>query len=212
MTDARPRITPLKNGPLRVTGLERVDSVEGPIACGETAALCRCGHSQKKPFCDGTHAHVGFSDEKTGDAADRRVDYLGKGITIHDNRSICAHAAFCTNELASVFRYGQKPWIDADGASVEAIVELVHKCPSGAISYSLPDAGGPDLERPPSVFAAPRGPYVVKGGCELEGVSWAQGASQEHFTLCRCGGSKNKPFCDGTHGKIWKAGADAPTR
>ena len=54
-------------------------------------------------------------------------------------------------------------------------------------------------KRPPEVFVAPNGPYVVTGGVELEVLERNEGASREHYTLCRCGRSKNKPFCDGSH-------------
>ena len=73
-------------------------------------------------------------------STDKRDDYRGKKITIHDNRALCAHAGLCTEGLASVFKYGSEPWIDPDGAEVEAIVETIRTCPSGALSYSLEGA------------------------------------------------------------------------
>jgi len=83
----------------------------------------------------------------------------------------------------------------------------VGKCPSGALSYSIDDVEyRDDSERPPSAFVAASGPYALKGGCELADAEWGAGASTEHFALCRCGGSKNKPFCDGSHWTVWKDG------
>jgi CDGSH-type Zn-finger protein len=175
-----------------------------PCVSVQGAALCRCGGSKNKPFCDGTHGTIGFTDQRiVDDNRNRRMSYVGKRITIHDNRSICAHVGFCTSHLKTVFRIGQKPWIDPDGASVEEIIETVNKCPSGALSYSIDDIEYKDQDREPLVKVINNGPYAVTGGIELVGVMFSEGASKEHYTLCRCGASKNKPFCDGTH---WRLG------
>jgi CDGSH-type Zn-finger protein len=188
-----------------VANLRREDGSEFRSVRG--MALCRCGGSAKKPFCDGTHGRNGFSDRKLADpAADRRVAYAGKSITIFDNRSICAHAGFCTDRLKSVFRMSAEPWVYADGASVEDIVATIEKCPCGALSYAKDglEAGSP--RREPLVTVMNDGPYAVTGGVELL-TRFGEGASREHYTLCRCGGSKNKPFCDGTH---WHVGFKDP--
>ena len=211
MSDSRPRITPIQDGPLRVEGLKQIETKDGAIDCKSGIALCRCGRSDNKPFCDGTHAKIGF-DSKTvgGPNPDRRDDYVGKTITIHDNRAICAHAGFCTDGLSSVFRMNTEPWIDPDGATAQEIIAIVQKCPSGALSYSVDGVEHrDDSASPPSVFVAPSGPYAVKGGCELVDAQWGVGASEEHFDLCRCGGSKNKPFCDGSHWTVWENGEDS---
>lgn len=179
-----------------------------PIQAGQSAALCRCGGSAKKPFCDGTHARIGFSDRNTADpGGDRRVAYAGKGITIFDNRSICAHAGFCTDGLKKVFRMDVEPWIDADAACVDEIVATIEKCPSGALSYARDGVEAPPPPRPQLVTVMNDGPYAVTGGVELADVRRGEGASEEHYTLCRCGGSKNKPFCDGSH---WHIGFKDP--
>jgi hypothetical protein len=82
---------------------------------------------------------------------------------------------------------------------VEEIVAIVRKCPSGALSYAIDGVEAEPLDRPPMVTVTDNGPYAVTGGIELIGVKFGQGASTEHYTLCRCGASKNKPFCDGSH-------------
>ena len=199
-TENRPSITPTLNGPYLAENLENLADKGGPIETKKTMALCRCGQSANKPFCDGTHARVGFSSEKLeGRVEDKRETYVGKKITIHDNRGICAHAGYCTDNLASVFRMKQEPWIDPDAASVEEIIATIQKCPSGALSYSVDDVEYRDRDGEPGIFVAPNGPYVVSGGADLGDTPRAEGTSEEHFTLCRCGASKNKPFCDGSH-------------
>lgn len=171
-------------------------------------ALCRCGGSKSKPLCDGTHGTIGFSDRRASDGAkDHRKDYIGKRITIHDNRALCAHVGHCTEGLPAVFRESVQPWIEADAAAVDDIVATIRKCPSGALSYSIDGVEQRDRDGPPAVEALRDGPYAVSGGVELLGVSFGEGASTEHYTLCRCGASKNKPFCDGSH---WDAGFKDP--
>ena len=199
-----PTIECKPDGPYLVKNLGDVrDSRGEPIEAKPVMALCRCGGSANKPFCDGTHKKNGFSGAKLAErGADRRDSYAAPRITIHDNRSICAHAGRCTDGLAAVFKYKSEPWIDAAGGAVEKIVETIRACPSGALSYSLDGADADDPLREPSITVSKDGPYEVVGGVGLFDQSWAQGASTEHFTLCRCGGSKNKPFCDGTHWSI----------
>jgi CDGSH-type Zn-finger protein len=209
--DFKPQIIPLPNGPYyyftdgtlkEVDGI--VNSRDEKLSNVAGAALCRCGSSGNKPFCDGTHGKIGFSDRKETDGStDKRDNYVGKEVTIHDNRGVCAHAGFCSDNLPSVFRVHDKPWIDPDGASKEEIIATVKKCPSGALSYSVDGTEHRDQERPPMVTVSKNGPYFVDGGIEIVGhKKRAEEVSEEHYTLCRCGGSKNKPFCDGTHWAI----------
>ncbi len=198
----KPTIDPMKNGPYRVTNCETLKGLmDGKVyESAGTIALCRCGGSANKPYCDGTHGRIGFTDEKGADRlADKREDYDGDGITIHDNRGICAHAATCTDGLGSVFRFGQEPWIDPKGADAEKIIETVKQCPSGALGYSVDGVEQRDGESDPMILVVPNGPYAVRGGAELEQTAWGEGASRERLTLCRCGQSTNKPFCNGAH-------------
>lgn len=207
----KPRIACLANGPyyllegggpVEVSYLRRANG--DACATVRGVALCRCGGSANKPFCDGTHGTNGFTDRKLSDEAqNRRATYAGKRITVHDNRALCAHAGVCTDRLATVFRMGGEPWIDPDGAGADEIIETVRSCPSGALSYSVEGVEHRDQARTPAVTVTDDGPYAITGGVELLGVPFGDGASTEHYTLCRCGASKNKPFCDGSH---WDAG------
>ena len=205
------QIIPLPNGPYYYFTDFEPKVVDGIInSRGEElrnlkgAALCRCGASDNKPFCVGAHGEIGFSDRKETDGQlDKRVNYVGKEITIHDNRGICSHVGFCTDSLPSVFKLGEEPWIDPNGASKDEIITTIEKCPSGALSYSLEGVEHRDQEREPLVTVSNDGPYFVTGGIQIVGHdNRAEEVSNEHCTLCRCGSSKNKPFCDGTHWQI----------
>lgn len=197
-------ISPAPDGPLLVRGLGSIQDSNGPIEVDGACALCRCGASAKKPFCDGKHAGAGFSGAKADDrTADRVTSYEGQQITIHDNRGACAHAGICTDKLPGVWRYKQEPWIVPDGGTIAEIIEIVEACPSGALSYTLKEGGdGQDPEQEPAVKVVPKGPYVVSGEIELAGVEFGERTHPTRFTLCRCGSSKNKPFCDGAHWNV----------
>ena len=200
----RPEIECKPDGPYLVRNIDDLRDWRGDrIETKPVMALCRCGGSANKPFCDGAHKKNGFSGAKlAGPGADRRESYQTKSITIHDNRSICAHAGRCTDGLGSVFKYKSEPWIDPASGAAESIIETVRSCPSGALSYTLDGVEGGDQQREASITVTKDGPYAVVGGALLLEQSWAQGASKEHYTLCRCGASRNKPFCDGGHWSI----------
>ena len=222
----KPMIVPFPNGPLYLINDREAKIIENltnskdeKLSNIQGIALCRCGASKNKPFCDGTHSMIGFSsknnnqdnnynnDKNKTNPKGKRKSYVGKKITIHDNRSICSHAAECVNNLPSVFRLNQRPWIDPDyeTIAVEKIIETIMKCPSGALSYSIDGIEYRDYDGKPLVKVSKDGPYLVSGGIELVGggeAEFPEDVSKEHYTLCRCGASKNKPFCDGSHSTI----------
>jgi len=196
-------INPKPNGPLHVIGAISLTNSRGEAVATEAQFwLCRCGGSGNKPFCDGTHKKIGFSGVRESDSATRgTVSYAGKNITIHDNRSICAHAGHCTEHSPAVFSMTAKPWIDANADAVAQTVATIQMCPSGALAYSIDGVLQEHAGRAPGIRIAKDGPYEVIGAPQLQGDEAP--VSSEHYTLCRCGQSKNKPFCDGTH---WSAG------
>lgn len=194
-------IQPELNGPYLVSNVENLVNSRGErLDARPEMALCRCGGSANKPFCDGTHARIDFASRKLpGRVSDRRDTYEAAEVTIYDNRGICQHAGFCTDSLPAVFRIGKEPFVDAYGAPPADIVAQVRQCPSGALSHAVGGVEHRDQQRDPTITVSKDGPYRVSGGIELDADSWGEGASHEHYALCRCGGSKNKPFCDGTH-------------
>lgn len=217
--DVKPKILPLPNGPYYLINdmqpkvVYNLQNFKGePLSTTVGTALCRCGGSKNKPFCDGTHNVIRFSsanktlendDIKKIVIKDKRRDYPGKEITVHDNRKICSHAAECVNNLSSVFKLGSRPWINPDASKMNDIIDVVRRCPSGALSYSIDgvEYRDPEEQRNPTVTVLKNGPYHITGGIELigENIQFGEGASKEHYTLCRCGASENKPFCDGAH-------------
>lgn len=200
---ATPSITPRPNGPYLVKDLTNFRNANGPIDPKPTMALCRCGASANKPYCDGTHVGIEFNSDRSEDrVADKRDNYAGDKITIHDNRGLCSHAGYCTDGLPTVFKLKQEPWIDPNGASNDEIIAIVKKCPSGTVSYSIDGMEAREEAGEQGILVVPNGPYVVTGGVDLVDVERGDGVSTERFTLCRCGASKNKPFCDGAHWNV----------
>lgn len=207
MTDAAIHVQP--NGPYLVTNVETLTNWLGErIVAPPQISLCRCGHSATKPFCDDTHARIGFDDAKDpGRVADRQDAYAGQQVTVLDNRGTCAHSGFCTDRLASVFHAGEEPFVTPSGARMDEIVRAVRACPSGALSFAVDGREAReqvDSARPPAIEISKDGPYRVTGGIPLIDERNAQdarnaGASLEHYSLCRCGQSRNKPFCSGMH-------------
>lgn len=199
------------NGPLVVRNVGRMVGPDGEEMEVRTAmALCRCGASKNKPFCDGTHMGIEFSSAPEDIASrDKVYTYEGAQITVHYNRVLCSHAAKCGAMLKSVFDASRDPWITPDEGSTEEIKAVVAACPSGALSYSEGGGAPCHIHDDECVIEIERhGPYHVRN-MELADANWATEACQEKYVLCRCGKSKNKPFCDGAHSDVgWRDDED----
>jgi CDGSH-type Zn-finger protein/truncated hemoglobin YjbI len=210
----------MRNGPYLVTnGPWLTDYLGTRSRPAPQLALCRCGASDMKPFCDGSHARTGFTDAKDPRRVpDRRDTYPGQQLTVFDNRGICQHSGFCTDRLAAVFRSGSEPFVAPSGGRMDEIIRAVRDCPSGALSYAIDEIEARDQvdwhdAREPGLEVTKDGPYRVTGKIPLtdaDGNPAArnQGSSLEHYALCRCGQSQNKPFCSGMH---WYVGFTDPS-
>jgi CDGSH-type Zn-finger protein/truncated hemoglobin YjbI len=207
--EATGRLRLQPNGPYVGTNIEKLNNWLGEeIAVPPVIALCRCGGSAIKPFCDGAHARNNFSDAKDPKrVGDRQDTYVGQQLTVIDNRGTCAHSGYCTDRLSSVFHQGEEPFVTPSGARMDDIIRAVKACPSGALSFAI--AGHEardqvDSVRPPAIEVSKDGPYRVTGGIPLVDHDGAPvqrntSASLEHYSLCRCGQSRNKPHCSGMH-------------
>ena len=207
----RPQIQASTNGPYLVTNVTRVTNWLGePVPSRPQLALCRCGVSATKPLCDGSHARIGFTAAMSPDRVpDHRDTYLGQQVTVFDNRGICQHSGLCTDRLASVFHTDTEPFVTPSGGRMDEIVRAVRDCPSGALSFAIDGTEARDQvdhanTRSAAIEVTKDGPYRVSGRVDLVGADGAdeprtEGSSREHYALCRCGQSRNKPFCSGMH-------------
>lgn len=144
--------------------------------------------------------------------------YSNGEVTITWKPDTCIHSRICWTQLRSVFDPTKRPWIMMDGATTDAIIEQVRRCPSGALSYEVntpgSNDGAPDNEpnSPGNVTAeaaeilniriTPNGPIIVDTHCRITHRDGSEELRQGTTALCRCGASANKPFCDGAHGRI----------
>ncbi|MBV8945993.1 MAG: CDGSH iron-sulfur domain-containing protein [Solirubrobacterales bacterium] len=205
-----PEIRCAHNGPYLVTNAERVrDWLGQEIETAPQMAFCRCGESGIKPVCDGRCASNGFTDRKDPKRVpDQRDIYDGVQLTVFDNRGICQHSGFCTDRLGTVF-HTEGAFVTPSGGRMDEIIRAVRDCPSGALSYAIDGVEARaqvdwDNRREPAIEITKDGPYRIAGGIALsdsrgEAVKRARGSSLEHYALCRCGHSQNKPFCSGMH-------------
>ncbi|SNS74934.1 Zn-finger domain of CDGSH type-containing protein [Streptosporangium subroseum] len=179
-----------------------------PLATEDTYALCRCGRSSSKPFCDGTHAVVGFDGTETASERPyRELQHVHDGVGISAQRvgELCIHAAFCVGRARPIAAM----LADTGDSDVRSdVMGRIDHCPSGSYSYALQRDGEviePDLPQAISVLGEEDGlasALWVTGGVPVLRADGRPLETRNRMTLCRCGHSGNKPLCDGTHREI----------
>jgi uncharacterized Fe-S cluster protein YjdI len=125
--------------------------------------------------------------------------YSAKDIVVHFDARLCIHAAECVRGLPSVFDPAKKPWIDPTQSAAQDIAKVIERCPSGALRYERLDGGSAEVPSEPEISLVKDGPIYLRGNLKLTddgGNAIYEGA---RMALCRCGQSKNKPFCDLSH-------------
>lgn len=188
---------------------ESVDWVEtGTIGTKAKYALCRCGQSANKPFCDGSHADEGFDGTELASRrpyAEKAKVLDGPRFRLMDQEDLCAVARFCDTHK-TVWEEVENT-DDPERAAI--FLDQVKNCVSGrlvAIDTATGEPVHPLREPRISVTQDPAeacsGPLWVEGGIEIEGSDGVAYERRNRVALCRCGASGNKPFCDGTHIQI----------
>ena len=125
--------------------------------------------------------------------------FEGQEIDVSWDARLCIHVGECGKSEGGLFVAGREPWCVPDGLSRDQVREIVERCPTGALSYR--DKSG-DPERAPDqnrLMVAYNGPYYLTGDLQIEGATADMPGVRCRVALCRCGASKNKPFCDGSH-------------
>ena len=189
-----------KYGQLMAVDTKLVGSDGNAITTPRVCSLCRCGESGMKPHCDGTHSKIGFIGDREDSSKAEPERYRGNEITIVFDRYLCMGAGFC-GELEAVFGTHDKPLYEPDAAPVKDIIATIRKCPSGALSYIVANEHTRNYYGETKIVVEKDGPLNCQGGITLidDQDSDALLPDADHYTLCRCGGSKKKPVCDGSH-------------
>ena len=173
------------------------------VETGEAFSLCRCGASEEKPFCDGTHNSIGFDGSETADRAPtvtRRERYEGEGIVMTDDKPLCYHAGFCVTEHTMAWKLVEEA---SDPEARAQLIQMIRNCPSGRLEYFEPPDETPiEEELPQEIGIIDDGPLWVRGRIPVESSDGETYEVRNRVTLCRWGASKNKPYCDNTHAEI----------
>jgi CDGSH-type Zn-finger protein/nitrite reductase/ring-hydroxylating ferredoxin subunit len=176
-------------------------ATDDPLPHDSPTRLCRCGQSKTKPFCDDTHLTIDFDGTESATREHywgRHKTYEGPGMNIHRVGDLCAHASFCANQITDWYQMLSS----TDDTNVRTeVIGMVEHCPSGALVYEIVgEIIEPDL--PSAVSPVENGPLWVTGNVTIVGSDGTALETRNRVELCRCGHSKNKPFCDGTHAEI----------
>jgi len=128
--------------------------------------------------------------------------YEGKEADVVWDGRLCIHVGECGRAANDLFVGGRQPWCQPDLVSLDEVIEVVRRCPTGALSVELADGTAPESapERN-TVHVANDGPLYLQGDLEIDGAAPDQPSLAFRAALCRCGASANKPFCDGAHEK-----------
>jgi CDGSH-type Zn-finger protein/uncharacterized Fe-S cluster protein YjdI len=137
-----------------------------------------------------------------------RRTYENDRIRVHWEAARCIHTGICLHALPDVFDTSRRPWVEIDSAAAEEVADAVERCPTGALRYERVDgAEGEVPQRPTMVIPIPDGPLLMVGDLQVEDPDGEPIAHEARLTLCRCGMSRNQPFCDNSHlRESWRSG------
>jgi CDGSH-type Zn-finger protein len=169
----------------------------------ERYTLCRCGKSRNKPYCDGAHTLQRFDGTETASNEpylENVKEYLGPELKLTDKRELCVGAAFCVREagIKNLVVYSDRPGFK------EIAIEETANCPSGRLVVWDKQGNPIEPDYEPSIVITEHkngssGPLWIRGKVEIESADGIIYEKRNRVTLCRCGKSLNKPFCDGSH-------------
>lgn len=129
-------------------------------------------------------------------------EYTNGEVTVLWKPEACIHSAICAKGLPKVFQPKEKPWIKIDAATTEKLIEQIKACPSGALSYYMNNEDSTNEELGTKIEVLENGPLLIYGTIEVIANNGTSETKNKTTAFCRCGKSKNKPYCDGAHQKF----------
>ena len=218
-SNKRFKIQVTKNGPYLVSGgiplaEQKISTDTEGYSCKwqqgkefplkENYALCRCGGSQNKPFCDGTHLKVSFDGTETASRElylDQAEEINGPELKLTDAEVFCSYARYC-DRAGGIWKLTED---SEDPEAKETAIEEGENCPSGRLVVWDTQGKAIEPEIKPSIGLVEdpqegvKGPIWVRGGIPVDSADGTTYEIRNRLTLCRCGKSSNKPFCDSSH-------------
>lgn len=133
----------------------------------------------------------------------KKYSFPGSDIDVEWDGRLCIHIAECGKAKGELFVGGRQPWCKPDLVAVNEVVDVVKRCPTGALTYAAKNSAlNEDTEENNTVNVSYNGPYFIRGDLEIDNAPSDMSGISFRVALCRCGGSKNKPFCDNSHEEI----------
>jgi CDGSH-type Zn-finger protein len=164
--------------------------------------LCRCGASDRRPFCDRVHCATGEDAAETASRDSFRMRariYTYGAEMLGDDKPLCMDAGFCGTRTTTVLRL----FTGEDDQSRRGEMQgMVWRCPSGRLVLYGPNGEPEEPNLPQEIAVLPGGPLWVRGGIPIVAADGTLWEPRNRVTLCRCGASANKPFCDKSHQSI----------
>lgn len=217
------RIVVVKNGPYLIYGqipLKKEIVISSRLSVAEDwqegshydvperYAICRCGHTKNPPFCDSSHIEINFNGEETVEHKkffeDPSITH-GPELTLHDSMELCIGARFC-HKGGGVWKLTRE---SDDPAKKELAIKEACNCPSGRLvqydnktNEPIEPDFEPSLSITVDIATKTSGPLWVKGYIPITSAKGTTYEIRNRVTLCRCGKSDMKPFCDGRHVSI----------
>ena len=190
-------VTPIEGGPLKLENARDLHFCGEPIEADPTVWLCRCGESRNAPFCDGSHKAAGWTGTCSPAEQKDVVVWEGQRIRTRFNPTTCMHVFYC--KPLKALRATELAESGPDGeAAAHEIARVVATCPSGALSFELKSELDVSLPEPgPAIDIVEGGEIRIRA--PFTGIETMPAQAENTATLCRCGLSKNKPYCDGRH-------------
>ena len=130
--------------------------------------------------------------------------YSGNDADVTWDKRLCIHIAECGRAACELFEGGRDPWCQPDLVNIQDVVDIVQRCPTGALSYEIKNDEQANESAPKqnAIVVSNHGPLYVHGQLDIDGAQDDMPGVAFRAALCRCGQSENKPFCDNTHEKI----------